>query len=177
GALHDHKINRVMIYLDKCDTIITEANGKVEKQHWQPNEVAWSPSRGMHTSENPNDTPCRIIEIELKPGTGRKPVEAGPLDPVRCDPRHYKVLIDNDQVRVLRARYSGHETGAMHEHLRDRVTVYLTDSELRVSTPDGRHEMRRVRRGDIAWAGVAKHQETNTSTNPFEVIAVEIKAR
>jgi hypothetical protein len=177
GALHDHKVNRVMIYLDKCDTIIAEPGGKVERQHWKPGDVAWSPARGMHTSENPNDTACRIIEIELKPGEGRKPVAAGALDPVKVDPARYKVLFENDQVRVLRAKYAAHDTGAMHEHLRDRVTVPLTNSELKVTTPDGKTEVRHMERGMAAWGGVVKHQEYNASDHPFEVIAVELKSR
>src|SRR5262249_53515431 len=80
GAMHEHKVNRVMVYLTKCDTRITDAGGAVEQQHWKPGDVAWSPARGPHTSENPNDAACRIIEIELKPVSGVKSVPPGPLD-------------------------------------------------------------------------------------------------
>jgi hypothetical protein len=177
GAVHEHKVNRVMVYLTKCDTRITDAGGAVERQHWKPGDVAWSPARGPHTSENPNDAACRIIEIELKPVSGVKSVPPGPLDPVVVDPKHYAVLFDNEQVRVLKAHYPAHEAGAMHEHTRDRVTVPLTDTELKVTTPDGKSEVRHMKHGDVAWGGPAKHQEYNASDGPFEIIAVEFKAR
>ena len=177
GRMHQHKVNRVMIYLTKCDTRLTYADGKVENQHWKPNDVAWSPAGEPHTSENPNDAACHIIEIELKPGEGRKPVPAGPLDPVKVDPKRYQVLLDNAQVRVLRATYAPHDTGVLHQHDRDRVTVYLTDSELRITGADGKVETRRTQRGQAGWGGVAKHQEQNVSATPFEVIAVELKDR
>lgn len=177
GALHQHQVNRVMVYLTKCDTRLTFPDGKVENQHWKAGDVAWSAAGGPHTSENPNDEACRIIEIELKPGEGRQPVAAGELDPVKVDPKHYQVLFDNPQVRVLRATYGAHETGALHQHDRDRVTVYLTDSELRVTAPDGKAQTLRTTPGQVGWGTVARHQEYNASDRPFEVIAVELKAR
>jgi hypothetical protein len=177
GAMHEHKVNRVMVYLDACQIRITDAGGQVEDQKWQPGQVAWSPARGPHTSENITDKSCRIIEIELKPDAGWKPVAAGPLDPVKVDPKHYKVLIDNPQVRVLRARYGAHETGAMHEHLRDRVTVFLTPMNVKVTNPDGKVDTLVRKAGDAGWGGVSKHQEENLADGPFEVIAVELRNR
>ena len=102
---------------------------------------------------------------------------AGALDPVRVDPKHYKVLIDNPQVRVLRATYGAHETGAEHRHERDRVTVYLTESELRVTGAGGKSQTVRTTRGQVGWGTVAQHQEYNAGGAPFEVIAVELKER
>ena len=177
GPLHEHKTDRVMVYLTKCDTRLTDASGRVERQHWKPGDVAWSPARGPHTSENPNDAPCRIVEIELKPGSGRKPVPAGPLDPVAVDPGHYKVEFENQQVRVLRARYGPKETGAVHEHTRDRVTVFLTPAELRAASPDGTVEIIRRNASDVGWGTVSRHSEVNLRDAVFEVIAVELKAR
>jgi hypothetical protein len=165
-----------MVYLTKCDTRITWADGKVDNQHWKPGDVAWSPAGGMHTSENPNDTACHIIEVELKDGGGQ-PVEAGPLDPVKVAPRHYEVLFDNPQVRVLRATYGAHEKGALHQHDRDRVTVYLTASEMHVTSADGKAQTLTTKPGQVGWGTVAKHREENVSDHPFEVIAVELKRR
>jgi hypothetical protein len=85
GKMHDHKVNRVMIYLTKGDIRITGADGKIDDQHWKPGDVAWGVAGGMHTSEVVGDSALRIIEVELKPGEGRKEVAAGPLDPVKVD--------------------------------------------------------------------------------------------
>jgi hypothetical protein len=37
-------------------------------------------------------------------------------DPINVDPKHYKVEMENDRVRVLRIRYGPHEKSVMHGH-------------------------------------------------------------
>lgn len=91
GALHEHKENRVMIYLDSGDIQIKYADGKVDDQHWKAGDVAWSPANGMHTSQNVSSSPVRIIEIEVKSQGGGKSTGTGG-----------KALIDNPQVKVYR---------------------------------------------------------------------------
>jgi hypothetical protein len=91
GALHEHKQNRVMIYLDPGDMRIRYADGRVDNQHWKAGDVAWSPANGMHTSQNVSSKPLRIVEIEL-----RNPGHPGP-------PSGKPALIDNAQVRVYRS--------------------------------------------------------------------------
>lgn len=69
SALHEHKQNRVMIYLDPGDIQIKYADGRVDNQHWKAGDIAWSPAGGMHTSRNvgPADSkPIRIVEIEVR---------------------------------------------------------------------------------------------------------------
>src|ERR1035438_7971863 len=58
------------------------------------------------------------------------------LDPVKLDSKHYKVVIDNDQVRVLRANYGPHEKSVMHEHPAS-VAVFVSDGHVKFTLPDG----------------------------------------
>ena len=58
-------------------------------------------------------------------------------DPVKVDPQHYKVIFENDQVRVLRIHYGPHEKSVMHVHP-DAVVVYETDAHMKMTTPDGK---------------------------------------
>jgi mannose-6-phosphate isomerase-like protein (cupin superfamily) len=89
GAMHEHKENRVMIYLDSGDIQVKYADGKVDNQHWKAGDVAWSPANGMHTSQNVSSGPVRIIEIEVKAQGGGKGSGGN-------------ALIDNPQVKVYR---------------------------------------------------------------------------
>src|SRR5579864_7741615 len=120
SAMHTHEVNRVMIYLDDGHMTLTGANGKVENVRWRAGDVRWSPAAGPHVSENVGSRPYRIVEVELKNAAGGA-LPANPLDPVRVDPRRYKVEFENPQVRVLRARYGAHEAGVVHEHVLNRV--------------------------------------------------------
>ncbi len=175
SAMHEHTMNRVMIYLDAGRMTITDPAGKVEPQSWKAGEVRWSPARGKHISENVTDKPFRLVEVELKGKGTSQPVKLPDLDPVKIDPKHYKVEFENDQVRVIRAHYGPHEKGMMHEHALNRVVTALTDENLKVTTPDGKTQPLQGKAGDVAWGGKAKHMEENLSDKPFEVVVVELK--
>ena len=62
-------------------------------------------------------------------------------DAAKVDPKHYKVEIDNSQVRVLRVKYGPREKSVMHSHPFG-VVVYLTDAHIRFHLPGGKSEVR-----------------------------------
>jgi mannose-6-phosphate isomerase-like protein (cupin superfamily) len=175
SQMHDHKVNRVMVYLDEGTMTLTTADGKVEKLKFKANQPLWSPASGMHISENTSKHPVRIVEIELKKSSGASQSVGGDLDPVKVDPKRYKVLFENDQVRVVHARYAPHEKGVLHEHVLNRVVVFLRETKLRVTSPTGEEKLIQSPAGDITWGGYAKHIEENLSDLPFEVIVTELK--
>lgn len=174
--LHQHKINRVMIYLQAGRQTIEYQDGKKVMLDWKPGEALWSAAGGMHIAEITSDKPVTIVEVELKkPGNSAK-TPASPLDPLKVDPKSYKVELENDQVRVLRVKIGGHKGVPMHEHMLNRIVVYITDQNFRVTTPDGKAEAVQHKAGDVSWGGPTKHKEENLSDKPFEVLVVELKS-
>ena len=59
------------------------------------------------------------------------------VDPVKVDPKHYKVAFENDKVRILRIRYGPREKSAMHGYP-EGVLVFLTDCDGKFTYPDGK---------------------------------------
>jgi len=57
-----------------------------------------------------------------------QPAGGGKADPVKVDPKHYKVEFENASVRVLRISYAPGEKSVMHYHP-NAVAVYLTDDD------------------------------------------------
>jgi uncharacterized RmlC-like cupin family protein len=175
GKAHEHKVNRVMVYLQSGRQRFEYQDGrKPETFDWKAGQVNWSPAGGVHSPEVVSDDPFNIVEVELKNKGAHAPVTAA-LDPVKIDPKHYKVEFENDQVRVLRVRIGPHEVAPLHEHGLNRVTVYLTDQNFRVTAADGKVDSVQHKAGDVLWATPVKHKEENMSDSPFEVIAIEIK--
>jgi hypothetical protein len=84
------------------------------------------------------------------------------LDPAVVDPKHYTVVLENDQVRVLRIHFEPHDKGPQHEHILNRIVLYLNDQE-------------RAKADDVRMAGAATHTEENASGQPADRIAVELK--
>ena len=115
SLLHQHITNRVMIYLQAGGQTIEYQDGKKVLLSRKAGEAKWSQASGMHISEVTTNEPVSIVEVELKkPGVSSK-AGTGALDPVKVDPRHYKVEFENDQVRVLRVRIGAKESAPMHE--------------------------------------------------------------
>jgi quercetin dioxygenase-like cupin family protein len=173
SPLHQQHANHVLIFLDDGRETVTDAQGREQGLRWHAGDVRWSPASGPHASENVGSTPYRVVEVELKNGPGAVPDSA--LDPVRVDPKHYKVEFENPQVRVLRVRYGPHEAGPVHQHILNRVTVFVTEQRMRVTAEGGKAEMANGTAGEVRMGGAAKHWEENQSSLPFEVAVVELK--
>jgi quercetin dioxygenase-like cupin family protein len=160
SALHDHKMNRVMIYLGTGQMVRTLASGTVQKLDFKYGDAVWSPAEGQHTSEYVADKPFQIIEIELK----KKPaaVTMPPTDPLKVDPKHYTLEFENDQVRVLRVRFGPHEKGVPHEHKLTHIVAYLNDQA-------------RGKAGEVRLDEPMSHTEENPLDHAVERLAIDLK--
>jgi quercetin dioxygenase-like cupin family protein len=170
---HEHKINRVMLYLNAGKQEFV-SGGKTTPLQYKAGEVLWSPAGPTHVAEVVSAEPVGIVEVELK-----KPAEPGKtaktaLDPVKVDPKHYHVEFENPQVRVLRVHFGPHETAPLHEHVLNRVVIYLTDQNTRMAA-DGKTDIAQHKAGEASWGGPAKHSEENLMDKPFEAVVVELK--
>ncbi len=97
-------------------------------------------------------------------------------DPVKVDPKHYKVEVENAQVRVLRIHYGPHEKSVMHGHPAG-VAVFLTDSHGKFTFPDGKSEVQDSKAGQARWTPGEIHLPENLSDKPEELILVELKGK
>jgi hypothetical protein len=177
SPMHQHDFNRVMIYLDGGDITLTTEDGQVDEQHWKAGQVAWSAKTGRPTSENVGDAPIPIVEIELKkPAPMVAPVSKPELDPVRLDPQHNILLLENDQVRVFRSWREPGGSEAMHEHVgAGRAAVMLTPIDAQVKLADGTASELRGSAGDVFWSGPLTHTSKNVGPAKYEMVVGEVK--
>jgi quercetin dioxygenase-like cupin family protein len=95
-------------------------------------------------------------------------------DAVKVDPKHYKVELENAQVRVLRVHYGPHEKSVMHSHP-PTVAVFLTDGKIRFTYADGKTEDVMGKNGQAQYSPAQIHNPENTGDSAFEAIVVELK--
>jgi len=95
-------------------------------------------------------------------------------DAVKVDPKHYTVMSENDQVRILKVHYGPHEKSVMHSHPHG-VAVFMTDVNGKFHFPDGRTEDMARKAGEATYTPGVTHLPENTSDQPFEVIVIEMK--
>jgi len=97
-------------------------------------------------------------------------------DPVKVDPKHYKVEFENDQVRVLRIHYGVGEKSVMHSHP-DNVAVFLVDQTAKFTYPDGKSEEESGKAGQTVWGKAGAHLPENVGKGPIDLILVELKGK
>jgi len=161
NAPKGHETNRLFIYMDDGAMTRREGTGPVQTVTFHRGDVGWIPASTGYVSENTTDHPVRILIVDLK----GKPSGAAPatrLDPTIVDPGHYKAVLENDQVRVLRIHFEPHDKGAQHEHILNRVVFNLNDQA------SGKAD-------DVRLAGAAVHTEENQTGTVADRIAVELK--
>ena len=95
-------------------------------------------------------------------------------DAVKADPKHYTVISENDQVRILRVHYGPHEKSVMHSHP-NLAVVFLTDFKGKFTFPDGKTQEISGKAGDAQYEAAVTHLPENTSDTAFDLILVELK--
>jgi quercetin dioxygenase-like cupin family protein len=97
-------------------------------------------------------------------------------DAVKVAPDMVKVLLDNDQVRVLEFTVQpGEETG-MHSHP-SYVIYFLADGKMLTTMPDGESSEATVKAGDVGWSESVTHNNKNIGKTEAHAIVIELKTQ
>lgn len=96
------------------------------------------------------------------------------IDATVVAPDHYKTVLENDRVRVLKISYRPFESGAMHSHP-DSVLVCLTEMNGYMVYPDGRTEDMLVPAGTATFMPATTHAGGQKTANRFEAFLIELK--
>jgi quercetin dioxygenase-like cupin family protein len=102
------------------------------------------------------------------------PLAATAQDPLKVDPSHYKLLVDNASVRVLKINMPGGEKSPMHAHP-DAILVPLATAKARFTLPDGKTQDSEVVKEVAAWTPAGTHAPANVGTTAVDAILVEFK--
>ena len=95
-------------------------------------------------------------------------------DPVKVDSKHYTVVFENNDVRVLHVLYAPGEKSVMHSHP-DSVVVFMADQKAKMTHADGKSEEMSGKKGDAAFIPAGAHLPENIGTGPIDVMLVELK--
>lgn len=95
-------------------------------------------------------------------------------DAAVTDPDLYKVVFENDRVRVLEYRDEPGASTSMHEH--PAFLVYaLSAFERRLTLPDGTVLNRSFSPGQVLFSDGQTHMGENVGSTPTHIIMVELK--
>lgn len=94
-------------------------------------------------------------------------------DPVETNPDHYRVILENDAVRVLAYRDEPGATTTLHEH--PNSVMYTLSSFTRRLSSGGRQREVEMPAGVAVWLDAQEHFGENIGSTPTEAIFVELK--
>ena len=94
-------------------------------------------------------------------------------DPVKVDPTHYKVVLENASVRVLKVSLPAGAKTPMHTHP-DTIIVPLTNSKVRFTMPDGKSVDSDLAANSAQYTPAGPHAGANLGA-AGDVIVVEFK--
>ena len=95
-------------------------------------------------------------------------------DAVKVASDSYKVVLENDAVRVLEVRIKQGAKAEMHSHPRS-VAICLNDQRLKFTFPNGKTEKADLERGQTVWLDGLSHAVQNVGTEDVSSVVVELK--
>jgi beta-alanine degradation protein BauB len=95
-------------------------------------------------------------------------------DPLKVDPSHYKVILENASVRILKINYAPGGKSTMHQHP-DAIVVPLSATKVQFNMPDGKSQTQELAVDSAMYTPAATHNPTNIGSTPVDAIIVEFK--
>jgi beta-alanine degradation protein BauB len=101
---------------------------------------------------------------------------AAAQDPTKVEPKHYRLLFENERVQVVSVHYGPHERSQMHDHP-GGVVVIVTGGHLRFTDQNGKVTEVYSKSGEARWFPPFKHEVENIGDEPYNAVYVGIKGK
>jgi quercetin dioxygenase-like cupin family protein len=95
-------------------------------------------------------------------------------DPMQVGPTIYKLLFENERVRVFEVHFKPGEKIALHSHP-DHVVYVFGDGKLKLSSPDGKSVEVGLKAGQTLWIPAETHAAENVGSTDAHSLVVDLK--
>jgi hypothetical protein len=171
SPIHSHG-KLLGVHLTDAKAKFTPKGGKAQIRDIKLGQIGGGPAVD-HTVENLTDKNWETILVEFKK---KYPHSISKLkrDATKVDPKHYKVEMENDWARVIRAKYDSNEESVMHEH-NPGVVVFLRSTKHQLINEDGSKINSDFKAGHVVWADAVTHKGINLENKTLELVFFELK--
>ena len=171
---HIHKHDGVGVRITDARIKDEPEEGAAEEISFKSGEVgfAYRPSPLIHRVSNAGSTDFRNIFVEILPQASR--ASTNEIQPAVV--AGYKLVLENDRVRVLRRALAPGESAEMRTHALRALSVAVSKGKLVVEAPGQKPKTVKVKPGDTEWREVGtKYSLKNVGSAPFEIVDIELK--
>jgi quercetin dioxygenase-like cupin family protein len=87
----------------------------------------------------------------------------------------YKLLMENEKVRVMDIRLRPGEKAAMHNHPNAHVIYVMSNAKFKLTFPDGKSGEFDLKAGQALWLEAGSHATENVGSSEGHNLVVELK--
>jgi oxalate decarboxylase/phosphoglucose isomerase-like protein (cupin superfamily) len=87
----------------------------------------------------------------------------------------YRVLLENEHVRVMEVVLTSGQKAPMHNHPNDHVVYVVNDAKMRLDFPDGTFGEFDLTAGQALFLNAGPHETTNTGPTVARNVVVELR--
>lgn len=116
-----------------------------------------------------------VLGLAMSMSYPAKAESTGSRDPAKANPQYYKVLLDNDAVRVLEYRSAPGDKESVETYC-PGVLYVLGPGTVKLIDADGKADTQQVKAGDIAWRDKSTHGVENVGDTDLHALSIDIKS-
>ncbi len=172
--MHEHYPSTAYI-IEGGKAEVTLPNGTVNEINPTNGLTVHNPEKAKHQVKNIGDNTMKIILFERKNTRTIVKTKQELILPEEVSPDVYKVLLENDEVKVTEVTFQPGQGDEMHQH--GVMSIYgITGGKLQNVSPDGNVREMEVPDGFVGHRNtVTTHQMKNIGDNVVKIILVEHK--
>ncbi len=167
--MHQHP-DHVAYVLKPGKLKLSAPEGEPAEMNLKKGMTAFLPA-GAHATENVGKKDVQAVVVELK--KKGQPAPAGE-DPVKVGKKNYKVLFDDEHVRVLEVKIPKKGKIATHAHP-DHLVYVISGGKLELTQEGGEPTAFDLAAGQAVFLPAQAHSAVNTGTTAIKGIVFEIK--
>jgi len=96
-------------------------------------------------------------------------------DVLKSAAKAYKLLMENERVRVLDLRLKAGEKAPMHNHPDDHVVYVMNSTRFKLTFANGKSSEFDLKAGQTLWMEAGSHATENIGTSEGHNLVVELK--
>ena len=96
-------------------------------------------------------------------------------DAMKAASKVYRLLMENEKVRVMDLQLRPGEKAPMHNHPSKHVVYVISDTKLRLTSPDGKSSELDLKAGQTVWMEAESHEAANIGKTDGHLLVVEVK--
>jgi hypothetical protein len=147
---------------------------KTSEKEWKNGDTHWHAAAG-HAIENIGESDAHYLVVSRKetalPATGEydQSQDAGAIDTL-----HSNVILDNEQVRIVKTNIPAEESQEMHHGI-NRLIYALSDYQIKYTSDKKEAEVTQMTAGSAHWHNADQHTVENIGSNAAEYLIFAFK--